>query len=114
MIQAIFAAAGPAACRCSRRPSGPRFAAVRARRRVLLPASPVAFSLSFLLLLVVAGAALACPACKEALANDPNGPRLTQGWARSIYLLMWTPYILFGGVTFAIVRSARRAKQSKN
>ena len=72
------------------------------------------FSLSFLLLLVVAGAALACPACKEALANDPNGPRLTQGWARSIYLLMWTPYLLFGGVTFAIVRSARRSKQPQD
>ncbi len=104
-------ATGPAACRCSRRPSGPRFAAVRARRRVLLPASPVAFSLSFLLVLLCAGAARACPACKDALAQDPNGPQLTLGYARSIYLLMWMPYLLFGGITFAIVRSARRAKR---
>ena len=67
----------------------------------------------FLLLafiLLFAGAAMACPACKDAIANDPNGPKLTQGWARSIYLLMWTPYVLFGGVTFGIVRSARRNK----
>ena len=57
------------------------------------------------------GTALACPACKEALADDPGGAQLTQGYARSIYLLMWTPYLLFGGVTFAIVRSSRRAKK---
>ena len=105
-------AAGPAACRCSRRPSGPRFTAVRAWRRVLLPASPVAFSLSFLLLLVVAGAAFACPSCQEALASSgAEAAKLTRGWGRSIYLLMWTPYLLFGGVTFAIVHSARRAKK---
>ena len=67
-----------------------------------------------LLAILSSGAALACPACKDAIANDPNGPRLAQGWARSIYLLMWTPYLLFGGVTFAIVRATRRAKQSTN
>ena len=71
------------------------------------------FLLSFLLLCGLAGAAMACPACKDAIANDPNGPKLTRGWARSIYLLMWTPYLLFGGVTFAIVRSARRNRENR-
>jgi len=69
------------------------------------------FLLLSVFILLLAGTALACPACKDAIANDPNGPRLAQGWARSIYLLMWTPYLLFGGVTFAIVRSARRNKE---
>ena len=64
------------------------------------------------LILLLAGTAMACPACKDAIANDPNGPKLSKAWARSIYLLMWTPYVLFGGVTFGIVRSARRAKKS--
>ncbi len=67
-----------------------------------------------LLAILFSGAALACPACNQALASSENpaaAAKLTQGWARSIYLLMWTPYLLFGGVTFAIVRSARRNKE---
>jgi len=64
-----------------------------------------------LLAILFSGAALACPACKDAVADNPDSARLTRGFARSIYVLMWTPYILFGGVTFAIVRSARRAKK---
>ena len=75
------------------------------------PASPAVFLLTFLLFFGFAGAAVACPACKDAIAENPGGAKLTQGWARSIYLLMWTPYLLFGGITFAIVRSARRAKK---
>ena len=72
---------------------------------------PVLALLVLLLFLGFTGAAMACPACKDALAQDPNGARLTQGYARSIYLLMWMPYLLFGGITFAIVRSARKAKK---
>jgi len=48
----------------------------------------------------------ACPMCKEALSQE--GDKLTQGWARSIMLLMSAPYLLFAGVTTWIVRSARR------
>jgi hypothetical protein len=61
-----------------------------------------------------AGAAAACPSCKEAASSSENpaaSARLTKGWARSIYLLMRTPYLLFGGAAFAIVRSARRNKE---
>ena len=70
---------------------------------------------AFLLSLLCAGAAVACPSCKAAGSseNPAAAAKLTQGWARSIYLLMWTPYVLFGGVTFAIVRSARRAKKTE-
>ena len=100
-------AAGPAACGYSLRPR------LRSGRRVLPPASPAAFFLMFLLFFGFIGAAVACPSCKAAGSseNPAAADKLTQGWARSIYLLMWTPYILFGGVTFAIVRSARRSKK---
>lgn len=58
-----------------------------------------------------AAQAAACPACKEALSSqaDPAAAaKLTQGWARSIALLMGAPYLLFTGLTLYIVRSARR------
>lgn len=57
--------------------------------------------------------ALACPACKEFIgsSSDPAASaKLTQGYARSIALLMSAPYLLFAGVTLLILR-ARRAKQ---
>ena len=79
------------------------------------PAPPAAFLLVFLLILLCAGGAAACPSCKEGLSSSENpaaSAKLTRGWARSIYLLMWTPYLLFGGVTLAIVRSARRSKEN--
>ncbi len=58
----------------------------------------------------LANAALACPMCKEAMASqsDPVSAQLVKGYARSIYLLMSAPYLLFAGVTFFIVRSTRR------
>ena len=71
------------------------------------------FIASFLFL---AGAAMACPACESAVSSSQETPggsnRLVRGFARSIYVLMAAPYLLFGGVTFAIVRSARRSKKS--
>ena len=69
--------------------------------------------LTFASLLFSAGVALACPACKDAISSsDPRGyTRLTKGYARSIYLLMGTPYLVFAGVTPTIVRSARRNKK---
>ncbi|PIQ83119.1 MAG: hypothetical protein COV76_00195 [Candidatus Omnitrophica bacterium CG11_big_fil_rev_8_21_14_0_20_64_10] len=57
-------------------------------------------------LVALAAPAFACPNCSEAL-GDPNGPLLT-GWKHSIMLLMAAPYLVFGGVTLWIVRSARR------
>jgi len=68
----------------------------------------------FLLLLLFAGGAAACPACESAISSQetPGGSaKLVRGFARSIYVLMAAPYILFGGVTFAIVRAAHRAKK---
>ena len=58
--------------------------------------------------------ALGCPACQEAVASqgDPETARkLISGFSWSLGLLLSTPYLLFGGITFLVVRSARRAKQ---
>lgn len=66
----------------------------------------------FFFLLALAGmsaAALACPMCQEAVSR--NNAKLTQGFANSISLLMAAPYLLFGALTFTIVRSARRKKE---
>ena len=62
------------------------------------------------LLALLAGAAWACPACNE--AAGAQGAALSRGWARSIYLLMATPYLLFAGAAFCIARTARRNKQN--
>ncbi len=61
--------------------------------------------------------ALGCPMCSEAIANQSDpvlAAQLTQGYARSIGLLMSAPYLLFAGVTFLIVRSARRTKGARS
>ena len=71
-------------------------------------------TLGLTLWFVAGGIALACPMCQEALSSqkDPAfGIQLTQGYARSIALMMTTPYVVFAGVTLLIVRSARRSKR---
>ena len=68
-------------------------------------------SLAFLAAVFLPAAAQACPNCDQALSQQDASGKLTRAYANSISLLMWTPYLLFGGVTFAIVRSARRSKK---
>ncbi len=61
--------------------------------------------------LSLAACVWACPSCSESLASQSDpvlSARLTQGYARSIYLMMSAPYLVFAGVTLLIVRSARR------
>ena len=70
-----------------------------------------AAAFTLLNILALAGTAAACPMCKEALAEDPAKTQLLGGWARSIYLLMGTPYVVFAGVTFAIFRNARKNRR---
>ncbi len=69
--------------------------------------------LALLALLLAAPDAAACPACKEALSSqaDPAAAaKLTQGWSRSIALMMGAPYLLFAGFTLYVVRSTRRTR----
>ena len=64
----------------------------------------------FLLLapFLLAVPALACPMCQEAAGQDP---KLLEGFARSIQLMLLAPYFVFGGLVFTILRSARRKKE---
>ena len=63
----------------------------------------------FVTLFLLTEAASACPSCKEALSGqDPASLQLTQGYARSIFLMMSAPYLLFGALTFHIVRTVRK------
>lgn len=65
--------------------------------------------ITLFLFLGVVGAAWACPSCKDALSGqDPASVQLTQGYARSIALMMGAPYVLFAALTFHIVRTARK------
>lgn len=58
-------------------------------------------------------AAFACPSCKEAISGqDPLSLQLTQGYARSIALLMGAPYLLFAGMALWVGRSIRRTKKT--
>jgi len=73
--------------------------------------------LVFLFVCGMAGAAGACPMCKEVAANqsDPaTAEHLRSGFALSLGLLLSTPYLLFGGITFLITRSARRGLGVRN
>lgn len=63
----------------------------------------------FFFVILTGGAAVACPACKDAVAGQ--GAAVTRGYARSIHLLMAMPYALFAGLAFTIARSARRNKK---
>ncbi|MBI3615391.1 MAG: DUF420 domain-containing protein [Candidatus Omnitrophica bacterium] len=56
--------------------------------------------------------ALGCPMCQDVVASTRDlaaASRLTGGFAWSLGLLLCTPYLLFAGITFLIVRSARRS-----
>ncbi len=65
-------------------------------------------------LLWVVNSAFACPSCQEAIASQSDpilANQLLKGYARSIAILMWTPYLLFAGITSLIVHSARRSQR---
>ena len=66
--------------------------------------------------LLAPAAAWACPGCKEALFDPAQGEqvvRTAQGYALSIGLLLVTPALCVGGLTWWIVRQARRRAQSE-
>jgi hypothetical protein len=51
----------------------------------------------------------ACPACKEAIAqNDPSVLGLAKAYNQSILLLMTTPYLLFAGLAAYIVHTVKK------
>jgi hypothetical protein len=69
--------------------------------------------LAFALILLVgmAGEALGCPNCKEAVANqDGDAMRLANGYSWSILLMIFMPFALLGTGALMITRAVRRGE----
>ncbi len=65
--------------------------------------------LALLVVLGMAGDALACPNCKEAVANqDGDAMRLANGYSWSIILMIAMPFTLLGTGTLMVVRAVKR------
>ena len=59
--------------------------------------------------LALAGDAVACPNCKEAVANQGgDAARLANGYSYSILLMMAMPFALLGTGSFLVVRAVKR------
>ena len=67
-----------------------------------------------LAVVLVANSALACPTCKEGIAeNDPDAQRLAAGFYYSILFMLSMPFVVlgtFGSVCYRAVRKARAAQ----
>lgn len=65
--------------------------------------------LGLILLLFLAGEALGCPNCKEAVANqDGDAMRLANGYSWSILLMIAMPFSLIGTGMLMVVRAVKR------
>ena len=65
--------------------------------------------LALLLLVGLAGEALGCPNCKEAVANqDGDAMRLANGYSWSIILMIAMPFALLGTGMMMIARAVKR------
>lgn len=66
----------------------------------MLPArirsSLVAAGLALALVLLLHGAAAACPTCKDNLAHDPASANLARGIYYSILFMISMPFLIFG------------------
>ncbi len=65
--------------------------------------------LALLLVIGLAGEALGCPNCKEAVANqDGDVMRLANGYSWSIILMISMPFALLGTGMLMIARAVKR------
>ncbi len=76
---------------------------MRTTRPILLP------WLALLLVIGLAGEALGCPNCKEAVAaQDGDAMRLANGYSWSILLMIAMPFTLLGTGMVMIARAVKR------
>jgi hypothetical protein len=65
--------------------------------------------LALLLVVTLAGEALGCPNCKEAVANqDGDAMRLANGYSWSILLMITMPFAILGTGMVMIARAVKR------
>jgi len=62
------------------------------------------------LFLLCAGSAVACPTCKDAMANDPASASLAQGFYYSILFMVSAPYVVFGSLAAYFYWQIRKAR----
>jgi hypothetical protein len=62
------------------------------------------------LTLFIAASASACPTCREALADNPQGQSLAKGFYYSILFMMSMPFLVLGTLGTVAYRSIHRAK----
>ncbi len=64
-----------------------------------------------LLLVLVGSYAVACPTCKDSLAeNDPNNATLVRGYFWSILFMMSMPFLILAGLSSYMYYEVRRAR----
>ena len=74
----------------------------------LIRSLPIAFALA--LLLFFADVALACPTCKENLANDPEAANIVRGYFYSILFMLSMPPLILSGLSLYFYYEVRRAR----
>jgi heme/copper-type cytochrome/quinol oxidase subunit 2 len=60
--------------------------------------------------LLVSSVAIACPTCKDGLANDPASAHLARGIYYSILFMVTVPYVVFGSLAAYFYWQIRKAK----
>jgi len=77
-------------------------------------------AITLLVLVAVVSAAtttLACPTCKDGLANsDPSAQAMARGYFFSILFMMAMPFVIigtFGGAAYLSIRRAREQQEAR-
>ena len=71
------------------------------------------FIITILILFFSLPAEAQCAMCRAVLESDADGG-MAKGVNNGIVYLMIFPYLLVGGVVFAVYRMLKKAKQNKN
>lgn len=91
---------------------------ININRRTLFRFARVAFSLLiFAIILMTAADVLACPTCKDGIAeSDPTSQAQARGYFYSILFMMAMPFVLigtFGGAAYLSIRRAREEQSAQ-
>jgi hypothetical protein len=72
--------------------------------------------LALVVMLCLAGDAMACPTCKDGIAeSDPSSQAMAAGYFYSILFMMAMPFVIigtFGSIAYLSIRKAREAEAS--
>lgn len=74
----------------------------------------ISFLASLVLVLCASTVVWACPNCRDALADSPQGQGLATGFYYSILFMMSMPFIVLGTLVSVAYRSVQRAKSAQD